>query len=867
MTDTFRKEFTLAGQQYYYYDIAAYLSSIAVQIETLPYSIRVLLELTLRQSFKKPALRKYLTVFRAWDEHHSNDIPYKPERVILQDFTGVPALVDLAAMREEVQKRGGDPTVINPDVPVHLVIDHSVQVDMAGNEAALEYNIKQEFKRNQERYSFLKWAQASFENLTVIPPDTGIIHQVNLEYLSPVVRQSEAAKPLVFPDTLVGTDSHTTMINALGVLGWGVGGIEAEASMLGQESYFPMPEVVGVYLIGQLPATATATDLALTLTHLLRERKVVGKFVEFYGPGLKALPLANRATIANMAPEYGATCGYFPIDQRTIEYLRLTDRSEDQIKLVEKYAKINHLWYQENEDQNKHYSEMVELDLRTVTSSVAGPKRPQDLVELSKLPRNFKKYTQLSDCKVESAGQSFNLQPGSLGIAAITSCTNTSNPEILITAGLLAKNAVAAGLSVPAYVKTSFAPGSRVVAAYLQAADLQDALNQLGFNIVGYGCTTCIGNSGKLQPGVQEIVSQTNYPLAAIESGNRNFEGRVNPLIKDTYLASPPLVIAYALAGTLNIDLLHQPLGKNQQGQDVFLSDLWPSASEISEVIHQYVKPRLFSKNYQNIFSQNAAWNALPITKSVTYPWNEKSTYLASPPLFHQRTANLVNLRLLAKLGDSITTDHISPAGFIGQTTPAGKYLQAQGVRIEDFNSYGSRRGNHEVMMRGTLANIRLQNQLTPKLQGGYTKSWLTGKETTIYEAAMDYQRDGIGTIILAGKDYGMGSSRDWAAKGVELLGVRAVIAESFERIHRSNLVMMGVLPLQFLTGDTAEKLGLIGNETFKIVLNGKTANVSASSPEHQINFTAQVRFDAPIDAEYFKASGILPYVISEKMK
>ncbi|MFT8393525.1 MAG: aconitate hydratase AcnA [Liquorilactobacillus ghanensis] len=866
MTETYRNQFTLAGKNYYYYDIAAYLQHEEQEIEAMPYAIRVLLELTLRHSSKQPALKKYLAVFNNWDEQHTNDVPYKPERVILQDFTGVPALVDLAAMREEVQNQGGDPTAINPDVPVHLVIDHSVQVDLAGNQDAFEYNIKQEFKRNRERYLFLKWAQASFKNLTVIPPDTGIIHQVNLEYLSPVIRRSKAAEPLAFPDTLVGTDSHTTMINALGVLGWGVGGIEAEASMLGQESYFPMPQVVGVRLTGKMPATATATDLALTLTHILRKQNVVGKFVEFYGPGLKNLPLANRATIANMAPEYGATCGYFPIDQQTLSYLRLTDRSAEQIKLVEKYAKVNHLWYQENEDNLRHYSENVELDLGTITSSVAGPKRPQDLVELSQLPQNFKKYAELKNCQVKTAGQTFSLRPGALGIAAITSCTNTSNPEILIIAGLLAEKAVAAGLKIPAYVKTSFAPGSRVVADYLQAAQLQTYLDQLGFNIVGYGCTTCIGNSGKLQPGVQEIINQTNYPLAAIESGNRNFEGRVNPLIKDTYLASPPLVIAYALAGTLDIDLLHQPIGQDQQGKAVYLSDLWPTTAEVSQVIHQYVKPQLFSANYQNIFSQNAAWNALPVTESVTYPWQTASTYLALPPLFASRQTDLTGLRVLAKLGDSITTDHISPAGFIGQTTPAGKYLQEHGVQPADFNSYGSRRGNHEVMMRGTLANIRLQNQLTPEKQGGFTRSWLTNKETTIYEAAMDYKQHNIGTIILAGKDYGMGSSRDWAAKGVELLGVKAVIAESFERIHRSNLVMMGVLPLQFMAGDTADTLGLQGNEKFTIKLTGKTAKVLAESPDRQVDFTVRVRFDAPIDREYFKASGILPYVIARKM-
>jgi aconitate hydratase len=861
----YQKDLSLKQQRYQYFDIAAFLADNGQNIKEMPYSIRVLLELTMRHGAKRTDLQKFLPVFIDWDQKHDQDVPYKPERVVLQDFTGVPALVDLAAMRQEVKKRGKDPAAINPDVPVHLIIDHSVQVDMAGTPEAFAYNIKQEFKRNYERYTFLKWAQASFENLTVIPPDTGIIHQVNLEYLSPVIRKSAEKISTLFPDTLVGTDSHTTMINALGVLGWGVGGIEAEASMLGQESYFPMPKVVGVKLTGHLPQTATATDLALTLTHLLREHNVVGKFVEFYGPGLKDLPVANRATIANMAPEYGATCGFFPIDEQTLRYLKLTDRSAEQIELVKTYATANQLFYQQAEDELRHYSENVELDLTTVMSSVAGPKRPQDLVKLADLPAHFAEYD-LPACQVKVTGQSFSLHPGALGIAAITSCTNTSNPEILITAALIAKQAVKRGLTIPKYVKTSFAPGSRVVAAYLEAAGLQTYLDQLGFSIVGYGCTTCIGNSGKLNPGVQEVIEKTNYPLAAIESGNRNFEGRVNPLIKDTYLASPPLVVAYALVGTLDIDLTKQSLGEDQHGQAVYLKDLWPDEQEVTKIIHQFVKPQLFSENYQNIFKQNAAWNALPVNKSLTYPWDDSSTYLALPPLFEKRSTSLTDLRVLAKLGDSITTDHISPAGFIGQDTPAGKYLLAKGVKPQDFNSYGSRRGNHEVMMRGTLANIRLQNQLAPNQRGGFTKSWLTGKVTTIYEAAMAYQQHRIGTIILAGKDYGMGSSRDWAAKGVLLLGVKAVIAESFERIHRSNLVMMGVLPLQYLPGQNAKSLGLSGDEKFSIKLAGSLAHVTAAKQDHQVQFDVKVRFDAPIDQTYYQSQGILPYVIAKKI-
>lgn len=861
----YQRQLTIGQKKYSYFDIADFLADHDQNIASLPYSIRILLELTLRHSQERTDLKKFLPAFINWDQQHDHDVPYKPERVVLQDFTGVPALVDLAAMREAVKQRGGDPAMINPDVPVHLIIDHSVQVDMAGTPAAFDYNVKQEFKRNRERYTFLKWAQASFSNLTVIPPDTGIIHQVNLEYLSSVVRFRQAQVPILFPDTLVGTDSHTTMINALGVLGWGVGGIEAEASMLGQESYFPMPRVVGVRLTGKLPVTATATDLALTLTHLLRQHNVVGKFVEFYGPGLQNLPLANRATISNMAPEYGATCGFFPIDEQTLAYLKLTDRSVDQIELIKTYAQTNHLFYRQVEDNQRHYSENVELDLRTVKSSVAGPKRPQDLVNLAQLPKYFAGYD-LPDCQVEINEQKFALQPGALGIAAITSCTNTSNPEILITAALIAKKAIEKGLQIPAYVKTSFAPGSRVVADYLKASRLQPYLDQLGFNIVGYGCTTCIGNSGKLNAGVQEVVAQTNYPLAAIESGNRNFEGRVNPLIKDTYLASPPLVIAYALAGTLDIDLTKQELGQDQTGTPVYLKDLWPSSEEVTKIIHDYVKPKLFSDNYQNIFEQNATWNALPVTKSVTYHWNQNSTYLALPPLFEPQTKQLADLRVLAKLGDSITTDHISPAGFIGQDTPAGQYLLSCGVKPEDFNSYGSRRGNHEVMIRGTLANIRLQNQLTPQKHGGFTKSWLTGKETTIYAAAMDYKKQKIGTVILAGKDYGMGSSRDWAAKGVQMLGVKAVIAESFERIHRSNLVMMGVLPLQYLSGQNTDSLGLDGSETFTIKLTGQTAHVKAQNQAHQIEFDVRVRFDAPIDNQYYRSQGILPYVLTKKM-
>lgn len=868
MENNYEKQFHANGKNYSYYDIAGYLSEHQQQVAEMPYSIRVLLELTLRHSDEKPVIKQFLDSFIDWDDKHDEDVAYKPERVILQDFTGVPALVDLAAMRDEVKKRGGDPEKINPDVPVHLVIDHSVQVDMAANDEAFDFNVKQEFKRNHERYTFLKWAQNSFDNLTIIPPDTGIIHQVNLEYLSQVIRQKKIGDQTVaFPDTLVGTDSHTTMINGLGVLGWGVGGIDAEASMLGEESYFPMPKVVGVKLTGKLPETATATDLALTITNLLRKHNVVGKFVEFYGPGLKDLPLANRATIANMAPEYGATCGFFPIDDQTLAYLKLTDRSAEQIEFVQQYAKTNHFFYDENDDAVRHYSEDEELDLSTVQSSLAGPKRPQDLIYLKDMPSHFRQYDELPDFPVNVEKTDFDLRPGDLGIAAITSCTNTSNPEVLIAAGLLAKKAVEKGLQVPKYVKTSFAPGSRVVTKYLEISDLQKYLDDLGFNIVGYGCTTCIGNSGKLKEDLQSKLAEKDYPIAAIESGNRNFEGRVNPLTKDTFLASPPLVVAYALAGTVDIDITKDPLGKDKDGQPVYFKDLWPDATEVSEVIHKYLSPQLFSTNYANIFDQNKTWNELKSSKSTTYPWDEKSTYIADPPLFENtETSDLQDMRVLAKLGDSITTDHISPAGFIGKTSPAGQYLLAHGVSQQDFNSYGSRRGNHEVMMRGTLGNVRLQNQLTPDKRGGFTKSWLTGQETTIYDAAMDYQKHHVDTVILAGKDYGMGSSRDWAAKGVELLGVKAVIAESFERIHRSNLVMMGVLPLQYLPGDNAEKLGLTGDEKFSITRDDNTAHVIAEDNDHKVEFDVKVRFDAPIDSEYYQAHGILPMVIDNKL-
>lgn len=857
---TYQATFKSNGTTYHYYAINDWAQAHNFDVARLPYSLRVLLEMTLRQQKTDPA------PFLSWPQA-DQDIAFKPERVILQDFTGVPALVDLAAMRSQLVTDGGDPDTINPDVPVDLIIDHSVQVDRAGDAAAFQTNIKKEFARNHERYQFLKWAQQAFKNLRIVPPDTGIIHQINLEYLASVVRSTtQNGEHWAFPDTVVGTDSHTTMVNALGVLGWGVGGIEAEASMLGEPSYMQIPQVVGVRLSNQLPEGATATDLALTVTKLLRAHNVVGKFVEFYGPGLAALSIADRATIANMAPEYGATASFFPIDQQTLNYLKLTNRSTEQIQLISDYAHENHLFHDSTEQC--HYSETESLDLATIVPSLAGPSRPQDLVPLTALKQQFTDNQKLA---VTVADHEYQLQRGDLAIAAITSCTNTSNPSLLLTAGLIAQKAVAAGLQVPAYVKTSFAPGSKVVTAYLAAAGLQSVLDQLGFNLVGYGCTTCIGNSGQLKPEIQQAVTAANFPIAAIESGNRNFSGRVNPLVKDTYLASPPLIVAYALAGTLRIDLATEPLGHDPAGNPIFLKDLWPAASEVDALIQQTVTADTFKREYASLLTANKTWNALAAPTGSSYAWQDDSTYIALPPFFQKLTRHtglpyLTNLRTLAKFGDSITTDHISPAGFIGQNTPAGQYLQAQNVAPTDFNSYGSRRGNHHVMMRGTLANIRIQNQLTPEKEGGYTRYWPTDEILPIFDAATKYQADGTGLVILAGKDYGMGSSRDWAAKGVKLLGVKVVIAESFERIHRANLVMMGVLPLQFVAGENATSLGLSGAESFAISFTDHTAHVTATAATgKQTKFTAKLRFDTPTDMTYYENDGILPLVLRRK--
>ncbi|MCD2256569.1 aconitate hydratase AcnA [Lactobacillus sp. CC-MHH1034] len=843
----------------------------------LPYTIRILLEMVLRHDANNQQAALNLL---NWDQNHKADVPFKAQRVLLQDFTGVPALVDIAAMRDKVQALKGNGAVIDPEVPVHLIIDHSVQVNFSGSTAAFSKNQRREFQINQERYQFLKWAQQAFDNLTIIPPDNGIIHQVNLEHIAQVIMtQTNHSETLVYPDTVVGTDSHTTMTNGLGVLGWGVGGIEAEASMLGEITYYPIPEVIGVYLKGQLPAGSTATDLALTVTQRLRQENVVGKFIEFFGDGLRHLPVADRATIANMAPEYGATCGYFPIDQQTIDYLTLTGREQAQIDLVAAYAQQNHLW--DTGDLTQQYSQVLTIDLSQIGASLAGPKRPQDLVPLKQLKQQFK--TEPHDTlTVETKQGKQRLKYGAIGIAAITSCTNTSNPALMITTGLLARNAVKAGLTVPDYVKTSLAPGSRAVTDYLAKAGLTPYLDQLGFQLVGYGCTTCIGNSGDLKPELIQALQTSTFPMAGILSGNRNFEGRVNPLIKDTYLASPPLVIAFALAGTLAIDLTQEPIGTNQQQQPIYLRDIWPTPTEISLLVKQVMKPAIFQKNYAHILQGNQLWQQLKIAPTKTFPWQKDSTYIAAPPFFDHLNSDtatqgtsdmLTNLRALAKLGDSITTDHISPAGFIGQQTAAGRYLLAKGVQPSEFNSYGSRRGNHEVMIRGTLANIRIKNQLVPGKEGGYTKYWPTGEVLDIYDAAQRYQQlspqQCNGLVILAGKDYGMGSSRDWAAKGVKLLGVKAVIAKSFERIHRSNLVMMGVLPLEFMPDEDATTLGLTGRESFQITLDNAhhLAHVIATDTfESQSSkaFNTRIRFDTPSDATYYENDGILPMIIRQ---
>ncbi|EGQ3204923.1 aconitate hydratase AcnA [Staphylococcus pseudintermedius] len=889
-----KKSFQLNGKSLTYYDLNTLEEQGYTQISRLPYSIRVLLESVLRQEDGFVITDEHIKALSSFGkENEKGEVPFKPSRVILQDFTGVPAVVDLASLRKAMDDVGGDLTKINPEVPVDLVIDHSVQVDSYANPESLERNMKLEFERNYERYQFLNWATKAFDNYNAVPPATGIVHQVNLEYLANVVHvREENGEQVAFPDTLVGTDSHTTMINGLGVLGWGVGGIEAEAGMLGQPSYFPIPEVIGVRLTNELPQGANATDLALRVTELLRKKGVVGKFVEFFGPGVDKLPLADRATIANMAPEYGATCGFFPVDDETLKYLRLTGRSDEHIETVETYLKQNHLFFDVNEEPN--YTDVVDLDLSTVEASLSGPKRPQDLIFLSDMKKEFEKSVTapagnqghgLDKAEFDKTatvnfkdGSTTEMTTGDIAIAAITSCTNTSNPYVMLGAGLLAKKAVEKGLEVPSYVKTSLAPGSKVVTGYLRDSGLQSYLDQLGFNLVGYGCTTCIGNSGPLLEEIEKAIADEDLLVTSVLSGNRNFEGRIHPLVKANYLASPPLVVAYALAGTVDIDLHSEALGQDQQGNDVFLKDIWPSIQEVADAVESVVTPELFKEEYKSVYDNNELWNQIDTTDQPLYDFDSQSTYIQNPTFFQGLSKEpsaiqpLSNLRVMGKFGDSVTTDHISPAGAIGKDTPAGQYLTANGVSPRDFNSYGSRRGNHEVMVRGTFANIRIKNQLAPGTEGGYTTYWPTGEVMPIFDAAMKYKEDGTGLVVLAGNDYGMGSSRDWAAKGTNLLGVKTVIAQSYERIHRSNLVMMGVLPLQFKEGESADTLGLDGTETIAVDLDenvqpGQTVKVTATKEDGTtVEFDVTARFDSNVEIDYYRHGGILQLVLRKKL-
>ncbi|RXT05668.1 aconitate hydratase AcnA [Ammoniphilus sp. CFH 90114] len=888
-----RSELQVGGKSYTYYSLAG-LEKLG-PVSRLPYSIKVLLEAAVREFDGKAITEEHVNKLANWtlERDPNQEVPFKPARIVLQDFTGVPAVVDLAAMRATMQRIGGDVSKINPLVPVDLVIDHSVMVDNFGSVDALEQNETIEFERNAERYRFLRWAQTAFNNFRAVPPSTGIVHQVNLEYLASVAATKDVdGTTEVYPDSLVGTDSHTTMINGLGVVGWGVGGIEAEAGMLGQPLYFVTPEVVGFKVTGTLAEGATATDLALTVTNILRKKGVVGKFVEFFGPGVSKMSLADRATVANMAPEYGATMGFFPVDQESLNYMRLTGRSEEQIALVEAYYKAQGMFLTEDSAEPT-YSEVVELDLSTVVPSLAGPKRPQDRVELTAMKQTFNDAVRTpiekggfglseDDLKKEAtvehaSGEKTVMKNGAVVITAITSCTNTSNPSVLIGAGLVAQKAVAKGLKKPAYVKSSLTPGSRVVTDYLQEAGLLDSLEALGFHVAGYGCATCIGNSGPLPDEVSQAIADNDLTVAAVLSGNRNFEGRIHAQVKANYLASPPLVVAYALAGTVDIDLTTEPIGYDQNDQPVYLKDIWPTSQEIQEALSKAVRPELFRKRYENVFQANERWNQIDAPVGDLYEWDEKSTYIQEPPFFKELGDQLVDIaditgaRALALMGDSVTTDHISPAGNIKADSPGGLYLQENGVKREDFNSYGSRRGNHEVMMRGTFANIRIRNLIAPGTEGGVTKYLPTDEVMSIYDASMKYQADGTNLVVLAGKEYGTGSSRDWAAKGTFLLGVKAVIAESFERIHRSNLVGMGVLPLQFAEGTNAQVLGLTGRETFDItglsndVQPGQTIKVTATREDgSSFEFSAIVRLDSVVDIEYYRNGGILQTVLRQ---
>jgi aconitate hydratase len=916
-----RAPLKLGNKEYEIYRLDA-LDKAGISTEHLPFSLRILLENLLRTEDGRNVTKEEVRALAAWNSKSKPDkeIAFTPSRVLLQDFTGVPCVVDLAAMRDAMKQLGGDPSLINPLQPVELVIDHSVQVDEFGTHNALDMNALLEFQRNKERYSFLRWGQTGFRNLAIVPPDTGIVHQVNLEYLARVVFVHESpGKRQAYPDTLVGTDSHTTMVNSLGVLGWGVGGIEAEAAMLGQPVSMLIPLVVGVKLTGRLREGATATDLVLTITEMLRKHGVVGKFVEYFGPGLRDLPLADRATIANMSPEYGATCGIFPIDKETLKYLRLTGRSDEQIALVEAYSREQGLFHDEKTPEAE-YSELLALDLATVEPSLAGPKRPQDRVVLSQAGESFTKaLPSLIKPKAAAAAAASSptnnktttkerweqeggspaavgvedpnihehvpasvkdsLKHGSVVIAAITSCTNTSNPSVLIGAGLLAKKAVEKGLQVPLWVKTSLAPGSKVVRDYLEQAGLMPYLEKLKFHLVGYGCTTCIGNSGPLPDEVSKAIDEKELVVASVLSGNRNFEGRINSEVRANYLMSPPLVVAFALAGRIDIDMRKDPIGKDRNGQPVYLSDIWPSSREIEDTIQSSISSEMFSKSYAEVFQGDERWRGLNVPKGETYAWDTDSTYIQRAPYFDDMAVKpsplqeIKNARVLAVLGDSVTTDHISPAGSIKKDSPAGKYLQEHGVKPADFNSYGSRRGNHEVMVRGTFANVRLRNKLV-QTEGGFTRHLPTNTEMSIFDASEKYRADSTPLIILAGKEYGSGSSRDWAAKGPALLGVRAVIAESYERIHRSNLVGMGILPLQFPAGQNADSLKLSGEEAFEITgirdvvdhfAAGRTVKVKAKQKGNDpVEFEALVRIDTPQEALYYANGGILQYVLRQ---
>jgi len=878
-----RRSLEVNGKAYDYYSLPEAAKQLG-DISRLPTSLKVLLENLLRWEDNLTVHAEDFAALAAWLQSRSSDreIQYRPARVLMQDFTGVPAVVDLTAMRDAVSKAGGDPQRINPLSPVDLVIDHSVMVDRFGSEQAFEQNVAMEMKRNGERYEFLRWGQQAFDNFRVVPPGTGICHQVNLEYLGQVVwTRDEDGRTIAYPDTLVGTDSHTTMINGLGVLGWGVGGIEAEAAMLGQPVSMLIPEVVGMRLTGKLNEGVTATDLVLTVTQMLRKQGVVGKFVEFFGPGLDHLPLADRATIGNMAPEYGATCGFFPVDQITLDYLRLTGRDEERIALVEAYSKAQGMW-RDTSSPDPLFTATLELDLSEVQPSLAGPKRPQDRVSLGDIGASFDLLLETSGRKPQAdqgfavAGEPFDLKHGAVVIAAITSCTNTSNPNVLMAAGLVAKKALERGLQRKPWVKSSLAPGSKVVTDYLERAGLTTYLDELGFNLVGYGCTTCIGNSGPLPEAIGQTITDNDLIVSSVLSGNRNFEGRVHPMVKANWLASPPLVVAFALAGTTRIDMNSEPLGHDAQNRPVYLRDIWPSSAEVSEAVAK-IDGQMFRTRYADVFTGDEHWQSIAVTPGDTYTWNDSSSYVQNPPFFEhigqppQPPRNIENARILALFGDSITTDHISPAGNIKTSSPAGLYLQQLGVQPEDFNSYGSRRGNHEVMMRGTFANIRIKNELLGGEEGGNTLYQPGGEKLPIYDAAMRYQAEGVPLVVIAGKEYGTGSSRDWAAKGTNLLGVKAVIAESFERIHRSNLIGMGVLALQFVDGQTRQTLGLDGTE--KLSIRGLSADIKPRqmltvdverTDGSRSSFQVLCRIDTLNEVQYFKAGGILHFVLRQ---